>query len=418
MERSGRAKWAGRPKAAQTRARAGGRRERAGGPGSPRAVPGGTRLSAARLTVRREHAMHARGRGRDAVHARGPRWTQAELAPTWRLRGCHAGRREVDDDPAANGRRAAVASGGANHGDTGKSVHTGRLHVTRGDEPTARIRRRLLDGGGLRRRQPAAGEEGNGDEVTRGRFPAVRASTRLRELDASVGLNGATPSEAGDERVLRSSGGDGGEHTASDGNEEGEGAAEVPFRVLERTGSPGAWRRTAEARQSTGAAATRRDDTGDRRGLARQRVTAAATGRSATRHARAGNNGRRGWAAGPGDADGADDAARAGNHAGARASDGARGRLCERGARARGGGARRGSRTREQRAGGGVRAKRAGEGRGPGERGGERERERESAREREGRGRDGPSGIRPIEPGGGKLDFWGGIRLGRNWIRN
>ncbi|BAD61089.1 hypothetical protein [Oryza sativa Japonica Group] len=35
-----------------------------------------------------------------------------------------------------------------------------------------------------------------------------------------------------------------------------------------------------------------RDDTGDRRGLARLRVTAAATRRSATRHARAGNNGR------------------------------------------------------------------------------------------------------------------------------
>nr|BAD15646.1 Epstein-Barr virus EBNA-1-like [Oryza sativa Japonica Group] len=151
-----------------------------------------------------------------------PEKGNAELAPTWRLRGCHAGRREVDDDPAANGRRVAAASGRANHGDTGKSEHTGRLHGTRGDEPTARIRRRLLDGGGLRRRQPAAREEGNGDEATRGRFPAVRASTRLRELDASVGLGGTTPSEAGDERVLRSSGGDGGEHTASDGNGRGD----------------------------------------------------------------------------------------------------------------------------------------------------------------------------------------------------
>nr|BAD72496.1 Epstein-Barr virus EBNA-1-like protein [Oryza sativa Japonica Group] len=94
------------------------------------------------------------------------------LAPTWRLRGCHAGRRE---------------------------------------------------------RQPAAGEEGNGDEVTRGRFPAVRASTRLRELDASVGLGGTTPSEAGDERVLRSSGGDGGEHTASDGNGGGNVGLETDF---------------------------------------------------------------------------------------------------------------------------------------------------------------------------------------------
>nr|BAD09214.1 Epstein-Barr virus EBNA-1-like protein [Oryza sativa Japonica Group] len=80
---------------------------------------------------------------------------------------------------------------------------------------------RKLDGGESRRRQPAGREEGNGDEVTRGRFPAVRASTRLRELDASVGLGGTTPSEAGDEWVLRSSGGDGGEHTASDGNGRG-----------------------------------------------------------------------------------------------------------------------------------------------------------------------------------------------------
>nr|BAD28817.1 Epstein-Barr virus EBNA-1-like [Oryza sativa Japonica Group]BAD29217.1 Epstein-Barr virus EBNA-1-like [Oryza sativa Japonica Group] len=57
------------------RSRARERGERAGRPGSPCAVPGGTRLSAARLTVRREYAAHARGRGKDAVHARGSRWT-------------------------------------------------------------------------------------------------------------------------------------------------------------------------------------------------------------------------------------------------------------------------------------------------------------------------------------------------------
>nr|BAD53608.1 Epstein-Barr virus EBNA-1-like [Oryza sativa Japonica Group] len=91
----------------------------------------------------------------------------------------------------------------------------------RGDEPTARIRQREFDGGESRRRQPAGREEGNADEVTRDRFPAVRASTRFRELDASVGLDGATPSEAGDVWVLRSSSGDGGEHTASDGNGRG-----------------------------------------------------------------------------------------------------------------------------------------------------------------------------------------------------
>nr|BAD09372.1 Epstein-Barr virus EBNA-1-like protein [Oryza sativa Japonica Group] len=194
----------------------------------------------ARLTVRREHTAHACGRGRDAVHVRGSRWkgyggptrsltarggtrarggtdrgrldpVLAELAPTWRLRGCNVGWREVDDDAGRNGRRTTAASGGANHGDTGESEHTGWLHETRGDEPTARIRRRKLDGGESRRRQPTGREKGNGDEVTRGRFPAVRASTRPRESDASVGLSGATPSEAGDERVLRSSGGDGGE---------------------------------------------------------------------------------------------------------------------------------------------------------------------------------------------------------------
>ncbi|BAD53084.1 Epstein-Barr virus EBNA-1-like protein [Oryza sativa Japonica Group] len=145
----------------------------------------------------------------------------AEVAPTWRLRGSHAGRREVDDNAGRNGRRTTAASGGANHGDTGESEHTGWLHRTRGDEPTARIRWRELDGDELRRRQAAAEEGGKGDEVTRGQFPAARASTRPRESVASVGLGGATPSEAGDERVLRSTGGDGGEHTASDGNGRG-----------------------------------------------------------------------------------------------------------------------------------------------------------------------------------------------------
>nr|AAK92679.1 hypothetical protein [Oryza sativa Japonica Group] len=142
----------------------------------------------------------------------------AEVAPRWRLRGCHAGRREVDDDAGRNGRRTTAASGGANHGDTGEGEHTGMLHRTRGNEPTARICWRELDGGGLRRRQPAVGEGGNGDEVTRGRFPAVRESTRLREPMASVGLGEATPSKAGDKRVLRSTDGAGGEHTASGGN--------------------------------------------------------------------------------------------------------------------------------------------------------------------------------------------------------
>jgi hypothetical protein len=174
--------------------------------------------------MRRAHAQPhgSRWNARTGGADRGrPVPTSAELVPTWRLRGSHAGRREVDDDAGRNGRWSTAASGGANHGDTGKSEHTGWLHVTRGDEPTVRIRRRELDGGESRRRQPAAGKGENGDEVTRGQFPAARASTRPRESAASVGLGGATPSEAGDERVLRSTGGDGGEHTASDGNGRG-----------------------------------------------------------------------------------------------------------------------------------------------------------------------------------------------------
>nr|BAD10018.1 circumsporozoite protein-like [Oryza sativa Japonica Group] len=174
--------------------------------------------------MRRAHAQPhgSRSNARTGGADRGrPDPISAELAPTWRLRGCHAGWREVDNDAGRNGRRTTATSGGANHGDTGESEHTGWLLRTRGDEPTARIRRRELDGGELRRRQPAGREEGKGDEVTRGQFPAVRASTRLQESVACVGLGGATPSEAGDERVLRSTGGDGGEHTASGGNGRG-----------------------------------------------------------------------------------------------------------------------------------------------------------------------------------------------------
>nr|BAC84122.1 Epstein-Barr virus EBNA-1-like protein [Oryza sativa Japonica Group] len=74
------------------------------------------------------------------------------------------------------------------------------LHRTRGDEPMARIRWGMLDGGGLRWQQPTAGEGGNGDEVTRGRFPTARASTQLREPTPCAGLGGIASREAGDER--------------------------------------------------------------------------------------------------------------------------------------------------------------------------------------------------------------------------
>ncbi len=109
-------------------------------------------MSATRLTVSEVHAgVLGFGEG-GAAHARGSRRTwcggptrsltahrgpcaregkrrerlagsadpvAAEVAPTWRLRGCHAGRREVDDDASRNGRRTTAASGGVNHGDAG-----------------------------------------------------------------------------------------------------------------------------------------------------------------------------------------------------------------------------------------------------------------------------------------------------------
>ncbi len=85
----------------------------------------------------------------------------------------------------------------------------------------ARIRQRLLNGGGLRRRQPAARKEGNGNDATSVRFLWTRASTRPPESVSSVGLDGDTTREAGDVRALRSTGGDGGEHTASGGSGRG-----------------------------------------------------------------------------------------------------------------------------------------------------------------------------------------------------
>nr|BAD08840.1 Epstein-Barr virus EBNA-1-like protein [Oryza sativa Japonica Group]BAD10177.1 Epstein-Barr virus EBNA-1-like protein [Oryza sativa Japonica Group] len=174
-----------------------GRREGAGGPGSPRVVPSGTRLSVTRFTVWSEHAARARVRGerrgararfaedavrRAHVQPHGSRWTARarEGKRRERLAG-HAGRREVEEDAGRNGRRTAATKGGANHGDTGESEHTGWLFETRGDEPTARIHRRELDGSELRQRQPAERKGENGDEVTRGRFPARRAHGERRQ---------------------------------------------------------------------------------------------------------------------------------------------------------------------------------------------------------------------------------------------
>jgi hypothetical protein len=158
MERSGRAKWAGRPKAAQTRARAGGRRERESqwtglttrGPGwdplvsdsvhraegarGARARAGEGRGARARFTeewMRRVHAQphglrwNARTGGVDRGR---PDPTSAELALTWRLRGCHAGWREEDEGAG----REWTAGGGSFSG--APCDDEGRRGVHRDDE--------------------------------------------------------------------------------------------------------------------------------------------------------------------------------------------------------------------------------------------------------------------------------------------
>nr|BAC16485.1 hypothetical protein [Oryza sativa Japonica Group]BAD30254.1 hypothetical protein [Oryza sativa Japonica Group] len=102
-----------------------------GGPYPPCGVPGGARLSVARLSVGAAHEGSARVSGergsractgwtRDAAGPRAAGWctvdrareggrkeaadrlgsVKAEVAPTWRLRGSHAGRREEEEGAA------------------------------------------------------------------------------------------------------------------------------------------------------------------------------------------------------------------------------------------------------------------------------------------------------------------------------
>nr|AAL34127.1 Epstein-Barr virus EBNA-1-like protein [Oryza sativa Japonica Group] len=400
------------------------------------------------------------------------------VVPRWHRRGAYvaasrAGWRKTKT-PAANGRWAAAASGGANHGDTGESEHAGWLHGTRGDEPTARIRRRELDGGGLRRRPPAERKGENGDEVTRGRFPAARASTRLRESVPCAGLGGNASREAGDERRFRARAASTRRATAKVG------AASASYGEATLTRADGAKRdrfglgprkRRGRARPESPSASSlvpapptrattigdgeqgrqwrggedenegdwRREELGfigatmsvwergtdigrsSRRAGARlaAKTTTGGGGREGDEEepcllsleARAGRGGAEsmttamtaGRAAGPGGTDGAGAARAATTRARAReqrraGADSAGGEL------ARDGG---GKRERESEGGGTLGAAHA-HARAARGQSGERGRERERERGREG---DGPRGIRPIEPGGGEIDFCGGIDL-------
>nr|BAD62117.1 Epstein-Barr virus EBNA-1-like [Oryza sativa Japonica Group] len=65
--------------------------------------------------------------------------------------------------------------------------------------------------GGLRRRQSPESKRGKHDETTRVRFKGVGASPGFKESVSGVGLDGAAPRFAGDERRSSGAGGNGGE---------------------------------------------------------------------------------------------------------------------------------------------------------------------------------------------------------------
>nr|BAD09786.1 Epstein-Barr virus EBNA-1-like protein [Oryza sativa Japonica Group] len=255
MERSGRAKWAGWPKAAQTRAR--GREERESrwtgfttrGPGWDPLVSGSAHRAEGARDAR---ARAGKGRGacaRSAVDAAG-----ADVAPTWRPRGLAGGRRRPGREWTAGGggeRRSEPRRYGQKRAHRAVARDKGR-RANGSDSPEVARRRRIAaatTGGGRR------GKRRRGHERS---IPGGESIYAASGLDASIGLGGTTPSEAGDERVLRSSGGDGGEHTAIDGNvrtgssgthataavgeRDGNGAGEKQGRMGEK-GREGAWRR-------------------------------------------------------------------------------------------------------------------------------------------------------------------------------
>jgi hypothetical protein len=179
---------------------------------------------------------HERGNGGRRLTEVSPTRSEAELAPTWRLRGCHVGRLEEDEGrPAGTDggrRRRSLELVGTS---SAKGRRTGVMIRTRGIKPSARMHRKWLDGEESRRRTPATAKEGKGDGTTRDRFLRARASTRPRDCIPSTGLGGATPREAGDERRLAAASGNGGDATPGGGKGLG-GARELlgVLRVLPR----------------------------------------------------------------------------------------------------------------------------------------------------------------------------------------
>nr|BAD08996.1 Epstein-Barr virus EBNA-1-like protein [Oryza sativa Japonica Group]BAD09218.1 Epstein-Barr virus EBNA-1-like protein [Oryza sativa Japonica Group] len=120
---------------------------------------------------------------------------------------------------------------------------------------------RGADDGGLRRRQSPESKRGKHDETTRVRFKGVGASPGFKESVSGVGLDGAAPRLAGDERRSSGAGGNGGEAVPG-----GDGAREwfgevlgssrtVVARGIGEGAHGGAQSGTAAAKQSNGGAA-------------------------------------------------------------------------------------------------------------------------------------------------------------------
>nr|BAD46407.1 collagen-like protein [Oryza sativa Japonica Group] len=151
---------------------------------------------------------------------------KAEVAPTWCLRGSHAGRREEEEEEAEmdSGWRQFHRAPCDGEGD---GEHIGTTRRTRESEPTAQIRRRVAGDGESRRQQPAASKGGNDDETMRVRFKGMGASPGLKGVVSGIGWGREAPWRSGDERRPPGAGADGGKAMASGGGAWG-GAYEPP----------------------------------------------------------------------------------------------------------------------------------------------------------------------------------------------
>nr|AAM93732.1 hypothetical protein [Oryza sativa Japonica Group] len=119
----------------------------------------------------------------------------AEVVPTWRLRGCHAGRREVDDDVGRNGRLTAAASdcGGGNRRREKGETATVRRETDSGELEHLRDSGNPLlasDWAELRRARPA----------TSGRYGARAATAASTQREAATGGNVGLETDLGRSR--------------------------------------------------------------------------------------------------------------------------------------------------------------------------------------------------------------------------